>query len=831
MKKKLISLLAVTLIVTNCMYVSAAPLTVTGDAKTLIVEEENSEEVSEEESEEISEEEPEEEISEEISEEDKSEEDKSEEDKSEEDKSEDLSEEENSEEADSEDMSEPDDFNDEDIKNIDDSDDGEIVVLEESAGDFEYNKKTYGSDRYIEITKYTGKASAVTIPNTIENLPVKAIGSSVFSGKATLRSVTLPANLETIGYAAFRNCNNLQAVELKEGLKEIGQDAFSNCVQLQKVTIPGTVTRIGASAFSNCSGITSVTIKNSVIGESMFRGCTKLPGVKIPSSVTSFGNYSFMNCTALKNAVIEANTTIGFHAFDNCPILSSVTLKNVKGIGRYAFVNTGLTAITIPNTVSQIGEYAFSDCVLLKSVQIPSSVTEIDSGIFYGCTGLESVSLSGGSVSDNMFNGCKSLKEITIPASVDGIGPYAFENCTSLEKAVIRCSGEIGSCAFSGCNSLTTVELQNSQISSIKGQAFNDAPVTTVKFPYTMMHIGSGAFSRCKKLKTLTLNEGLTSMDFNAFSDCTSLQSVVIPSTVNSVGRCCFINCTSLCDIAVKNSVIAPEMFEGCTGLKSVAFSANVREFGWSAFYNCSSLKVAMFAGNPPAIFEDGVFSNCNSNFEIRYLKGAVGWTNPWKGYKTKSVDKFTGNVYPIFEDVTPTDWYLSSVQFVYDKGIMTGTAPTVFGANTSIKREQVVQVFYANEGKPAVSGTSGFSDVKSTDWYNKAVIWAKNKGITSGKPDGTFGVGNDITRESLAIMLYKYAQLKKIKTKKTTGASNGYADSGKISPYAKDAMDWAVTQGVLSGKGSGSKSQMRLDPQGKATRAEFAAMMTKLLQ
>ena len=188
-------------------------------------------------------------------------------------------------------------------------------------------------------------------------------------------------------------------------------------------------------------------------------------------------------------------------------------------------------------------------------------------------------------------------------------------------------------------------------------------------------------------------------------------------------------------------------------------------------------------------------------------------------------------DVYPIFEDVTPTDWYLNSVQYVYDKGIMTGNAPTVFGANSSIKREAVVQVLYANEGKPKVSGSSGFKDVKSTDWFNNAVIWAKNKGIVSGKPDGTFGVGNDITRESLAIMLYKYAQVKKIKTKKTAGASNGYSDSGKISSYAKDAMDWAVTQGVLSGKGSGSKSQMRLDPQGKATRAEFAAMMTKLLQ
>ena len=181
-----------------------------------------------------------------------------------------------------------------------------------------------------------------------------------------------------------------------------------------------------------------------------------------------------------------------------------------------------------------------------------------------------------------------------------------------------------------------------------------------------------------------------------------------------------------------------------------------------------------------------------------------------------------------MFSDVSEKDWYAGAVQFVYDRGIMTGKSKTEFGANSQIKREQAVTVLYAAAGKPSVSGTSGFPDVKDTDYFNNAVIWAKNNKIASGMGDGTFGVGRSISRESIALMLYAYAKAEGYNTDFVKGASDGFADSAKISSFAKEAMDWAVTQGIISGKGSGE--QKRLDPAGKATRAEYAAMITKLL-
>ena len=139
---------------------------------------------------------------------------------------------------------------------------------------------------------------------------------------------------------------------------------------------------------------------------------------------------------------------------------------------------------------------------------------------------------------------------------------------------------------------------------------------------------------------------------------------------------------------------------------------------------------------------------------------------------------------------------------------------------------KQFTQVLYAYEGKPSVKQTSGFSDVDSNAWYAKSVYWAKEKGITGGKPNGTFGVGQAIQRQAVAVMLYTYAKIKNYNLTKNDNALDNFDDKGKVSNYAKDAMKWAVTQGVMSGKGNG-----KVDPVGNATRAECATMIMKLIE
>ncbi|MBQ6638568.1 MAG: S-layer homology domain-containing protein [Lachnospiraceae bacterium] len=196
----------------------------------------------------------------------------------------------------------------------------------------------------------------------------------------------------------------------------------------------------------------------------------------------------------------------------------------------------------------------------------------------------------------------------------------------------------------------------------------------------------------------------------------------------------------------------------------------------------------------------------------------------------TTSID-YSLDVTTVFDDIPSTAWYRNAVQYVYDNGIMAGKGAS-FKPNDNITREEFTQVLYSIEGKPAITTENTYTDVKNS-WYTNSVLWAKENGIASGKPDGTFGVGKSITRQDMTTMLYSYAKLKGFDVTKDDNAINGYKDTESVQKYAKEAMNWAVTHGIISGKGAkgASKAETRLDPVGKASRAECAAMLRTLIE
>jgi len=201
------------------------------------------------------------------------------------------------------------------------------------------------------------------------------------------------------------------------------------------------------------------------------------------------------------------------------------------------------------------------------------------------------------------------------------------------------------------------------------------------------------------------------------------------------------------------------------------------------------------------------------------------------KGQTVTAVDDFTVYAHwtekpPMnYTDVKTSDWWYKAVKYAYDNNIMAGSG-TKFNPTNKITREQFTQVLYNCEGKPAVSGKSPFPDVADKSGYPRdAIIWANQNNIMKGKADGTFGLGNNITRQDLAVALYKYAQYKGYDLDKNDTAINSFSDSKKVSGYAKNAMNWAVSQGIISG------SNGNLNPAGNANRAECASMMKKLLE
>ncbi|MCD8355464.1 MAG: S-layer homology domain-containing protein [Clostridia bacterium] len=174
-----------------------------------------------------------------------------------------------------------------------------------------------------------------------------------------------------------------------------------------------------------------------------------------------------------------------------------------------------------------------------------------------------------------------------------------------------------------------------------------------------------------------------------------------------------------------------------------------------------------------------------------------------------------------IFTDVPANAWYVSYIQYVYDNGIMSGTSATAFMPNAALTRAQVAQILYNYVGKPQVTGSIPFQDVKRDTWYYNAVCWAYQQGVVAGTSATTFAPQENVTREALMVMLHNYSS-------KPEGSGNldRFADSNKVSGWAMNAMRWAVQKNILSGSVSDGKTY--LNPQGNATRAEAATIMTK---
>ena len=174
------------------------------------------------------------------------------------------------------------------------------------------------------------------------------------------------------------------------------------------------------------------------------------------------------------------------------------------------------------------------------------------------------------------------------------------------------------------------------------------------------------------------------------------------------------------------------------------------------------------------------------------------------------------------FLDVKESDWFYEAVSYAVENGLMSGMSEDIFAPNTPLTREMLAVVLYNVEGQPESAGVNPFTDVKADIWYTDAILWANENGIVAGYDNGAYGVGDLITREQFAAILYRYAQFKGYDV--SIGADTNilsYADAFAISEYAYPAMQWACGAGIMGGMDDGT-----LMPQGKATRAEAATML-----
>ena len=495
------------------------------------------------------------------------------------------------------------------------------------AGDFSYTT----ANGQITITGYTGSGDTVTIPGTIDALPVTHIGDSAFY------------------------CTNVTSIEIPSGVVSIGKSAFTSCGNLTSVTLPSTLTSIGDSAFYYNVKMTRVNIPAGLLslGKEVFSDCTALTEITIPASVTSMGTGMFKRCTALTSATVLASVTnIGTNAFQGCTSLTSVTLPpSLASLPNYLFSGCyNLTSVTIPPGVTSIGQGAFDGCHLLPGITIPAGVTDIGNYAFRSCRSLTNLTLLGGvqTVGHYAFSGCWKLAGVNFPAGLTSIGDYAFSYCSALTNVTLPAGlTSIGEYAFSYCSVLANVTLP-AGVTRIDNSAFVSCPVLgDVSIPASVTFIGSAAFARCTGISNFTVEEtnpNYRSVDGVLYNKSMTILmtypgaragSFIIPDSVTTIETMAFSICGKLTGVTMPSNLtgISEAAFSYCPLLENVTIPASVTSIGPNAFHYCGKLSGAYFPGNAPFLGLSA-FDSTAPGFTVFYHQAGTGFTSPlWRGY------------------------------------------------------------------------------------------------------------------------------------------------------------------------------------------------------
>ena len=280
-------------------------------------------------------------------------------------------------------------------------------------------------------------------------------------------------------------------------------------------------------------------------------------------------------------------TSIGRRAFEGCTNLKSITIPNsVTEMGRRAFSGcSSLTGIAIPDSVTEIGKYAFDGCKSLTSITIPDGVTSIGDGAFYNCSSLTEIKVASENSNYVSVNGVLYNKDkttiICYPAGKKG-------NNYKIPDGVTK----VGSSAFIGCSSLTSITIPNS-VTEIGYSVFEGCTnLKSITIPNGVTSIGDSAFEGCTSLTSITISDSVTCIGDSAFNGCTSLISITIPDSVTSIGESAFSGCSSLASITIPDSVmsIGNDAFHECSSLTSITIPYSVTSIGDYAFLGCSRL-------------------------------------------------------------------------------------------------------------------------------------------------------------------------------------------------------------------------------------------------
>ena len=547
------------------------------------------------------------------------------------------------------------------------------------------------------------------------------------------------------------------------------------------------VTTIGNFAFYGCGNLTAVTLPDGLttVGESAFRSCEQLATVEFGTGLTTVSPLAFMNCFALTGADLGSQVDlIGNSAFFNCSSLAEVNLGDcLRGIDTLAFFG----------------------CTSLKTVSMPDTVVALGSDVFSGCTSLETAVLSNGLVNlpGYTFNECFSLKSVTMPEYLTTIGVRAFYRCESLEEIQMPFSMiAIDDDAFGHCTSLTEIQ-----------------------FPMALSYVGYFAFNGCTGLTNLDFPPNLTYFTGGCFYNCTGLTEIVFPEGTTYVDDDAFVGCTNVTKIVFQGSL--PTILGAFEGITADAFypagdgtwtSDALLNYGgnltWHAL--CVDHSYGKWTPVVPATctesgIDERICSKCTWSEERVSQPAGHIWDDEGVEnedgemvYSCLICGETTGelpfvNPFSDVNEVTHASFY-DAIMWAVQTGITTGSDETHFNPNGKCDRATIVTFLWRAAGKPEPTTTvNPFVDVKESNFFYKAVLWAYENGITTGTDASHFNPYGKCSRAQVVTFLWRAEG-----QPAATGTESGFSDVTATNAYYYNAVLWAVENGITNGMGGG---------------------------
>ena len=426
--------------------------------------------------------------------------------------------------------------------------------------------------------------------------------------------------LSTDAWLAYKNL--ISKAVIKSGVTSISRFAFSDCVDLKIVEIPSSVTKLDSGAFFDCSSLKKLTIPSTVttIGDDVFSGC----GFETAGPIGSGCDFEFPWTTEILENV-----------FEDCETLKSVIIPSgVTSIGGWAFHNCeSLESVTIPASVTNIGQIAFAGCVNLRDVYYSGTMAQWNAiSVATNNAPLSSATIhyNGG---DLLYSGTwgKLVWTLDSNGTLNISGNGAMDDFPTLEN------GEEETRAWRPyLEEIRTVVLENG-VTSISASAFtNCANMTSISIPQTVADIGLGALFNCSSLENINVDGRNSSYCdlYGVLFDKNMSRLIVypagrsgyytIPLSVTSIDGGAFTYC-GLTGITIQENVtsIGDLAFVYCSGLLSVVIPENVTSIGQAAFAYCEGLRNATIQANIP----DFCFLNCSSleNLTIRTGAKSIG--------------------------------------------------------------------------------------------------------------------------------------------------------------------------------------------------------------